>query len=149
MVWWEVLQQYERYFITFRGEKKIINYVKSSWFKMYKNWCFLKRICWSQQAVLSRNQRLRSCCTQISNYIIVYSYLYYFCCFSPFLWTTYSTSDSYISAFSYFSRIQNNISGTKSIPSFRRESMEKPTESCKTEALFSITGPHTISTFFL
>jgi len=45
----------------------------------------------------------------------VYSYLYYFCCLTPFLWTTYCTSDSYITAFSYFSRIQNNISRTRSV----------------------------------
>jgi len=80
--------------------------------------------------------------------ITVYSYLYYFWCLAPFLWTaTYYNSDSYIAAFSCFPRIQNNISRKTSVVFFRRESRVELIEPGKREALFSIIGPYTMSTF--
>jgi hypothetical protein len=146
MVWWAVLQQYARYFITFTAEK-IINYanrdeLKSTKINVFKTYMLIKTSSSEQKSkttfMLHRFPIL---------YITIYSYLYYFCYFTPFLWTTYCTADSYITAFSYFPRTRNNISGIRSAVFFRREIREEPTKSGKTQILFLITGPYTMTTF--
>jgi hypothetical protein len=62
----------ERYFITFRGEKNNkLRQIVTSW-NVQKS-MLLKRTCWSQQRVLSRNQRLILRCTDFQFCILPFT----------------------------------------------------------------------------
>ena len=117
---------------------------------------FLKHICWSQQTVLSRNQRILSRCADFQFCILLFTVycllftriciifvaLLHFCELLTALLILILLHLVTSLVFKTIFREQDQL-----LVFFRRESNDERIESGKAEAPFSITGLHTTSTF--